>query len=162
MPSERGVKWPGGAAPVSPKWAYERDDLRAFATYERKVRLWEIQVDPYMSKRKAALQLYTALSGEPEQELENALLDRINSPEGVNYILGQLRGRMSQRLVYQKRSFLSDFEGINRFPNEHLRAFTKRYRRTERNLHTRSAPKKSKQEKRSKPTVAMLASPEHF
>ena len=134
MGPERGVKWRGGAPPAPPKWAYEKEDLRAFAKYERKVRLWEIQVEPYMSKREAALQLYTALSGEPEQELEHAPLERINCAEGINYILEQLRGPMSQRLVYQKRRYLSDFEGINRFPNEHLRAFTNRCRRTERNL----------------------------
>ena len=39
---------------------------------EGKVRLWEIQVEPYMSKRETALNLYSDLSGEPEQELENA------------------------------------------------------------------------------------------
>ena len=107
MGPERGVKWRGGAPPAPPKWAYDKEDLRAFAKYERKVRLWEIQVEPYMSKREAALQLYNALSGEPEQELEHAPLERINSPQGINYILEQLRGPMSQRLVYQKRRFPS-------------------------------------------------------
>ena len=134
MGPERGVKWRGGAPPAPPKWSYEKEDLRAFAKYERKVRLWEIQVEPYMSKREASLQLYNALSGEPEQELEHAPLERINSSQGINYILEQLRGPMSQRLVYQKRRFLSDFENINRFPGEHLRAYVNRYRRTERNL----------------------------
>ena len=134
MGPERGVKWRGGAPPAPPKWSYEKEDLRAFAKYERKVRLWEIQVEPYMSKREASLQLYNALSGEPEQELEHAPLEKINSSQGINYILEQLRGPMSQRLVYQKRRFLSDFENINRFPSEHLRAYVNRYRRTERNL----------------------------
>ena len=87
-----------------------------------------------MSKREASLQLYNALSGEPEQELEHAPLESINSAQGITYILDQLRGPMSQRLVYQKRKYLSDFENINRYPNEHLRAFVNRYRRTERNL----------------------------
>ena len=59
MGPERGVKWPGGAPPAPPKWSHEKEDLRAFAKYERKVRLWEIQVEPYMSKREASLQLYT-------------------------------------------------------------------------------------------------------
>ena len=121
MGPERGVKWRGGTAPV-------------FAKYERKVRLWEIQVEPYMSKREAALNLYNALSGEPEQELEHAPLEKINSQNGINYILDQLRGPMSQRLVYQKRRFLADYENINRYPNEQLRAFVNRYRRVERNL----------------------------
>ena len=134
MGPERGVKWRSGAPPQPPKWTYEKEDLRAFSKYERKVRLWEIQVEPYMSKREASLQLYNALSGEPEQELEHAPLERINSAQGITYILDQLRGPMSQRLVYQKRRYLSDFEGINRYPNEHLRAFVNRYRRTERNL----------------------------
>ena len=65
---ERGVKWRGGAPPPPPKWTYEKEDLPAFSKYERKVRLWEAQVEPYMSKREASLQLYNALSGEPEQE----------------------------------------------------------------------------------------------
>ena len=66
-------------------------------------------------EREAALQLYNALSGEPEQELEHAPLDCINSSEGIIYILEQLRGPVSQRLVYQKRKYLADFEGINRY-----------------------------------------------
>ena len=87
-----------------------------------------------MSKREAALNLYNALSGEPEQELEHAPLEKINSQSGINYILDQLRGPMSQRLVYQKGRFLADYENINRYLNEHLRAFVNRYRRVERNL----------------------------
>ena len=48
----------GGAPPAPPKWAYGKDDLRAFAKYEQQVRLWEILVEPYMSKREAPLHLY--------------------------------------------------------------------------------------------------------
>ena len=134
MGPERGVKWRGGAPPAPPKWAYDKEDLRAFSKYERKVRLWEIQVEAYTCQRWRPLFSFTPLSGEPEQELEHAPLEKINSRQGINYILEQLRGPMSQRLVYQKRRFLSDFEGINRYPSEHLRALTNRYRRTERNL----------------------------
>ena len=54
MGPERGVRWRGGTAPLPPKWSYDKEDLRAFAKYERKVRLWEIQVEPFMSKREAA------------------------------------------------------------------------------------------------------------
>ena len=108
---------------MPPKWAYDKDDLRAFAKYEQKVRLWQIQVETYMSKREAALQLYNALTGEPEQELEHAPLDEINSFQWVHYILDQLRCPMEQRLAYQKRRLLADYEGISRYHNEHLRAW---------------------------------------
>ena len=41
---------------------------------------------------------------------------------------------MEQKQIFQKRKFLSDFEGIQRQPGEGLKAFSNRYRRIERNL----------------------------
>ena len=78
--------------------------------------------------------LYTSLSGEAETELEHAPIESINSEKGIDFILETLRTPMEQKLVFQKRKFLSEYENIQRQQAEGLRAFSNRYRRAERNL----------------------------
>ena len=78
--------------------------------------------------------LYTSLSGEAETELEHAPIESINSDKGIDFILETLRTPMEQKLVFQKRKFLSEYENIQRQQAEGLRAFSNRYRRAERNL----------------------------
>ena len=130
----KGVRWKSGAPPSPPLWKYEKDDIRAWPKFEKKVRLWELQVAPYCSKKEASLLLYNSLTGEPEQELEHADVAQIYSDGGIDFILQQLRGPMEQKLVYQKRCFLNEYESISRYSGENLRTFSNRYRRAEKNL----------------------------
>ena len=87
-----------------------------------------------MNRREAALLLFTSLSGEAEEELENCDLAKVNSATGIEYIQEQLRQGLQTKLVYQKRKLLADHESIVRQNNESIRAFANRYRRTERAL----------------------------
>ena len=134
MGPEKGVRWRGGAPPTPPTWKYDSQDPRAYSKYAKKVALWRIQVASYMTPREAALLLYTSLSGEAETELEHAPIEAINSDKGIDYILDALKAPMEQKLVFQKRKFLNEYENIQRQQNEGLRAYSNRYRRAERNL----------------------------
>lgn len=73
----KGVRWRGGTPPHPPTWSYDKDDLRAYNKYVKKVEIWMLQVAPYMSKKEAALQLYGALQGEAGQELEHIPVSEI-------------------------------------------------------------------------------------
>ena len=133
MGPEKGVKYRSGMPPQPPAWRYNREDLRSFVKWERKLSVWQLQIQSYMNRREAALLLFTSLSGEAEEELENCDLDKVNSTNGIEYIQEQLRQGLQTKLVYQKRKLLADHESIVR-QNESLRAFANRYRRTERAL----------------------------
>ena len=115
-----GVKWKTGQIPAPPTWRYDKDDLRAFHKYKKKVDIWRLQAQQYAPGKELALLLYTSLSGECEQEL-------IYQESGTDLILEQLRGPMEAKEIFQKRKFLTDFETIARFPGEHLRQFAHRY-----------------------------------
>ena len=89
---QRGVRWRGGAAPLPPTWRYDRDDLRAYSKFVKKVEIWKLQVAPYMSKREMALApLYNSLQGEAEQELEHTPIEEIFVDDGVDKIVEALR-----------------------------------------------------------------------
>ncbi|CAE7949652.1 GIP [Symbiodinium sp. KB8] len=128
------ISWRGGTPPTPPAWRYDPSDLRAFSKWMRKVQIWQVQIAHYMTKREAALLLYTSLTGEAEAELEHVPLEKINCDSGVEFILESLREPMAQETVYQKRKYLADFESISRYPDEGLRTYANRYRRIERLL----------------------------
>ena len=132
----KGVRWKTGAYPVPPTWKYEAGDVRAFPKFEKKIRIWEKQMAPYASKADQALVLYGSLSGEPEQELEFLDIESVHTPGGIELILDTLRRPLEQKLVYQKRRFISEFENMRRYPTETLRAFINRFRRSLRSLKT--------------------------
>ena len=132
----RGVRWKTGAYPTPPTWKYEAGDVRAFPKFEKKIRIWEKQMAPFASKADQALILYGSLSGEPEQELEFLDIESIYTPDGIELILDTLRKPLEQKLVYQKRRFISEFENMRRYPTETLRAFINRFRRSLRSLKT--------------------------
>lgn len=134
MGPEKGVKYRSGMPPQPPAWRYNREDLRSFVKWERKLSVWQLQIQSYMNRREAALMLFTSLSGEAEEELENCDLAKVNSATGIEYIQEQLRQGLQTKLVYQKRKLLADHESIVRQNNESIRAFANRYRRTERAL----------------------------
>ena len=134
MGPEKGVKFRGGAPPTPPTWRYSREDLRSYVKWERKLSIWKLQVASYMTRREAALLLFTSLSGEAEEEQENCDLEQVNSANGIEYIQEQLRCGLETKMVYQKRKLLADHETIVRQNNESIRAFANRYRRTERAL----------------------------
>ena len=124
---EPGVKYRGGTPPSPPSWSYSREDLRAFTKWERKVRVWQVQIKSYLPANEAAMALYVSLRGEAEEELEHADLSLINHKDGIDFILDSLRTPFR---------YLSEFEQLNRFSGETIRSFCNRYARTERNLRS--------------------------
>ena len=131
-----GLKWRGGSPPQPPKWQYASTDLRAFAKYERRVQVWQMQVQHYLTGAEAGLMLFSSLSGEPEAEAEHMDLEKINAKDGVAYILSCLKGPLEQKLLYQKRMLLSNYENIARQGHETVRQFINRYKRVERDLQS--------------------------
>ena len=61
---QKGVRWRGGAVPQPPQWRYDRDDLRAYSKFVKKVDIWKLQAAPFMSKKEMSLALYNSLQGE--------------------------------------------------------------------------------------------------
>ena len=131
MGPEKGVRYRTGAPPPPPAWKYNKDDLRSFPKWQRKLSVWKRQIAGYMSKKDAALLLYSSLTGEAEEELEHCDLDRLESADGIEYIEQTLQSGLATRLVYQKRKLMADYESIVRQPGESMRAYSNRYRRCE-------------------------------
>ena len=102
MGPKKNVRWRGGTSPSFFAWKYDREDLRAFAKWSRKVRIWEVLLFSYLTKRETSLLLYNSLTGEPEAELEHAPLETINSSDGIEYILSTLAAPMEQKAIFQK------------------------------------------------------------
>ena len=91
---------------------------------------------PYANKADQALILFGSLTGESEQELEFLDVESIHTEGGIELILDTLRRPLEQKLVYQKRRFIAEFENMRRYPSETLRAFINRFRRSLRSLRT--------------------------
>ena len=134
MGPQKGVKFRGGAPPQPPGWKYQPGDVRAFERYERKVMLWQMQIRFYMTRAEAGLMLYSSLTGEAEQQMEFADMNKIFHENGVQYILDQLKSAFQQKSVYVKRHVLHEYEHIYRYNLETLRGFINRYRRIEASL----------------------------
>ena len=126
-----GVKFRGGAPPPAPVWKYQSSDVRAYEKFERKVRMWQLQIKQYMSSSEAGLMLYTSLQGEAEQQLEFADIEKIYDKSGVDYILEQLKAAFQQKTVYVKRHHLHEYENTGRYQQESIRAYCNRYKRVE-------------------------------
>ena len=126
----KGIKWRGGSIPQPPTWNYDRDDLRAYQKFCKKIDIWKLQAKAYVSPKEMALMFYSSLKGDLEQELEHTPVEEFHCDDGVDKLLLALRKPFEQKLVYQKRKFLSDFEGIRRYPGELMRTYINRFRRT--------------------------------
>ena len=72
MGPEPGVRFRGGAPPPRPQWRYNKEDLRSFLKWQRKLSVWKLQSQSCMTLREASLFPYTSLSGEAEEEQEHA------------------------------------------------------------------------------------------
>ena len=107
--------------PTPPVWRYEANDLRAYAKFTKKVKIWQLQMCQYASHREQALLLYKSLTGEPEPELERLTIDDIYVEDGVEKILRMLQAPMEQKTVFQKGKYLADFENIRRKCGELMR-----------------------------------------
>ena len=129
---QRGVLWRGGAPPQPPVWRYDRDDLRAYSKFAKKVDIWKLQVAPYMTPKEMALALYNSLQGEAEQELEHTPISEMHCSDGGDKILAMLKGPMEQKVVYQKRKFLHEFENLRRYAGETMPAYINLFRRSHR------------------------------
>eukprot|EP00439_Symbiodinium_sp_Y106_P030767 s3065_g3.t1 len=126
----QGIRYRTGMPPAPPVLHYSQDDLRAYDRWEKRVRIWEMQVASYLP----AMNLFVSLKGEAEEELENADLKKINAKEGIEFILSTLRSALKTRAIYQKQKYMHDYEHVSRFANEGVRAFCNRYHRVERAL----------------------------
>ena len=133
---ERGIRWRTGQQPAAPQWKYDQQDMRAFAKFSKKVRIWEIQMTPFASKADQALLLWGSLTGDAEQELEHLTIDEVHCDTGIDTILRKLQLPFEQRAVFQKRKFLHEFESLRRYPSEVMRVYIQRFRRSIRNLQS--------------------------
>ena len=84
---EPGLRWRTGQPPTPPTWRYDPNDLRAFAKFQKKVQIWQIQMEQYASKRDQALMLYGWLTGDAEQELEHLSIEEVHTDDGISLIL---------------------------------------------------------------------------
>eukprot|EP00435_Cladocopium_sp_Y103_P033616 s577_g8.t1 len=130
---QKGVRWRGGTPPAPPQWR-NSSDLRAFARWEKKIEVWALQIRAFMPLSDAALMLFTSLTGEAELETEHLDLKQVNSANGIKYLVDTLREPLQQKMLFQKRKLLSDYEHISRYPNESVRQFANRYVRVEKDL----------------------------
>ena len=78
--------------------------------------------------------LFVNLGGEAAEELEHCDLDKVDDPQGIEYVLETLRAPLMVKGIYLKRKLLDDFERLSRRANESIRSFTNRYHRCERSL----------------------------
>ena len=58
---QKGVRWRGGQIPQPPLWRYDREDVRAYTKYCKKVAIWQLQAAPYVSPKEMSLLLYNSL-----------------------------------------------------------------------------------------------------
>ena len=129
-----GIKWKGGTPPNPPKWNYSSSDLRAFSKFERRVNVWRLQVQNQLTGAEAGLMLFSSLTGEAEAESEHMELSRVNDKNGMDYMLSCLKGPLEQKVLYQKRASLANYEVVARTANETIRQYINRYKRIERDL----------------------------
>ena len=126
----KGVRWRGGTPPAPPAWK-NSNDLRAFARWGRKIGVWTMQIKAFMPMSDAALMLFTSLTGEAEFLTERLDLSKINTNDGIKYLMDSLREPLQQKLPFQKRKLLSDYEQIARYPNKSACQFCNIYVRVE-------------------------------
>ncbi|CAK9087427.1 unnamed protein product [Durusdinium trenchii] len=131
-----GMKWKGGTPPNPPRWNYAASDIRAFSKWERRVRVWQLQVQNQLSGAEAGLMLFASFTGEAEAESEHMVLSKVNCRDGVDYVISCLKGPLEQKILYQKRSLLATYETVARLPNESIRQYINRYKRIERDLQS--------------------------
>ena len=101
---------------------------------QEKIAIWQLQMKAYATPKEQALLVYNSLTGEPEQELEHMAIEDFYVEDGVQRILQKLQRPFEQRVIYQKRRFLQDFEQIRRYQGETMRAYVLRFRRVQRSL----------------------------
>ena len=129
-----GLKYRGGSPPLPPAWDAQKGDLQAFQRWERKLALWRRQIRSYLPPNEASMYLFVNLGGEAAEELEHCDLDKVDDPQGIEYVLETLRAPLMVKGIYLKRKLLDDFERLSRRVNESIRSFTNRYHRCERSL----------------------------
>ncbi|CAJ1393380.1 unnamed protein product, partial [Effrenium voratum] len=78
--------------------------------------------------------LYNALTGELEEELEDADISQIYNPKRVEFILNTLSRAIETRSVHLKRKLLADYEHLCCHNGEGMRSFINRHQRSERAL----------------------------
>ena len=117
------MRWRTGQAPAPPVWKYESNDLRTYSKDCKKVKIWEIQMRPYASKKDQALLLYNSLTGDAEQELEHMAIEEVHQENGIELILQRLRTPFEQRSVFQKRKFPFEYENERRYQGELIRTY---------------------------------------
>lgn len=102
--------------------------LRAHSKYCKKVRIWEIQMQPYATKKDQALLLYSSLTGDAEQEFEHLSIPEVHTDQGIELMLQKLK------VLFQTRKFPHEYESFRRYQGELIRTCISRFRRSIRNL----------------------------
>lgn len=73
----------GGRPPSSPRFPYDRRDLKSYTKWARKVEIWKRVVEEFMPSAVAALRLHAALDGAPLEDVEYLEIDRVSyAPHG--------------------------------------------------------------------------------
>ena len=127
----KGVRWKFGQPPAPPVWKYDKEDLRAYSKFCKKVEIWKLQAAAYIPPKEMALQLYGSLQGECEQELEHMSIEEIYQDSGIATILAALKAPMEQKTIYQKRRYLHEFEVLRRNHGETIRQYINRFEEPE-------------------------------
>ena len=103
-----GLKYRGGSPPSPPAWDAQKGDLQAFQRWERKLALWRRQIRSYLPPNEASMFLFVNLGGEAAEELEHCDLDKVDDPQGIEYILETIRAPLMVKGIYLKRKLLDD------------------------------------------------------
>lgn len=61
--------------------------------------------------------LFVNLGGEAAEELEHCDLDKVDDPQGIEYILETIRAPLMVKGIYLKRKLLDDFERLSLLPS---------------------------------------------
>ena len=83
----------------------------------------------WLTPGEAALLLLEGLTGQAELETEHLQIDRVDQPDGIDYLLQELRKPLGEKALYLKRLYLQEWESISRQLNESVRSYVNRFRR---------------------------------
>ena len=132
-----GIRWRGGKPPEPPAYEHQPRDLRSFPRWERRIRLWQKRVLMWLTPGEAALLLLESLTGQAELETEHLEIERVAQPDGIDYLLSELRKPLGEKTLYLKRLYLQEWETVGRQLNESIRSYVNRFRRILMDLRSR-------------------------
>jgi hypothetical protein len=131
-PREEHVRWRSGAPPPAPFFNADlAKDPKCYMTWMKKVRGWEFLIAKYMPRDEHAVHLFTAISGDAAGELESYEAADFAHDQGVADLTA-IMDVFDDEYVLEKSTAIEQFERVKRAPGEGLRAYVRRFERTER------------------------------